>query len=297
MICMPYNILLYCTAFIIGHNTAVGEILVTIINDQDPELDETFTITLTSVELLNSFDDLRGFTFAGDSIIDMPPTLGANNELEVVILENDDARGVVSLDASVFAAVEGRTAYINMTRSGGMFGEIGIRYQITNGSARGNGQDYNVLSPQGEIVIIQGQTVASILVPIVDDTLPELQEQFFVELTGVTGGASLAGITTATVIIEPSDDPSGVIRFSVEDQSRAPIQNPFVGETPLPITYTVERIGGTIGTTEVQWRVTGPIPGRESNDIDPETLQGLVTFTAGQRCVYIIIAKKQYEIW
>ena len=289
MTCMISNVLLYCTAFTIAHNMAVGEIQVTIINDQDPELDETFTIRLLSVELLSSFDDLRGFTFAGDSsVIDMPPTLGANDELEIVILENDDARGVVSLDASVFAAVEGRTAYINMTRSGGMFGEIGIQYQITNGSARGNGQDYNVLSPQGEIVIIQGQTVASILVPIVDDTLPELQEQFFVELTGATGGASLAGITTATVIIEPSDDPNGVIRFSVEDQSRAPTQNPSVGESPLRITYTVERAGGTIGGTEVQWRVTGPIPGRESDDIDPETLQGFVTFTAGQRYVNIL---------
>ena len=55
----------------------------TIINDQTPELDET--ITLLSVELLNSLEDLRGFTFAGDSsIIDIPPILGANVELEVV---------------------------------------------------------------------------------------------------------------------------------------------------------------------------------------------------------------------
>ena len=267
---------------------AVGEIQVTIINDQEPELDEAFTIRLLSVELLNSFDDLRGFTFAGDSsIIDMPPIMGANDELEIVILENDDARGVVSLDANLFAAVEGRTAYINMTRSGGTFGEIGIQYQIINGSARGNGQDYSVLSSQGEIVITQDQSAASILIPIVDDTLPELQEQFSVELTGTTGGASLSGITTAAVIIEPSDDPSGVIRFSVGDQSRAPIQNPSLGELPLIMSFTVERAGGTIGTTEVQWRVTGPMPGRESNDIDPDTLQGFVTFTGGQRYLNI----------
>lgn len=265
---------------------AVGEIQVTIINDQDAELDETFTITLLSVELLDSFDNLRGFTFAGDSsAIDMPPILGPNDELEVVILENDDARGVVSLDANLFAAVEGRTAYINMTRSGGTFGDIGIQYQITNGSARGNGQDYRVLSPQGEIVIAQGQSTASIMIPIVDDTLPELQEQFFVELTGATGGASLGGITTAAVIIDPSDDPNGVIRFSVQDQSRAPVQNPSPGQSILSVDFTVERAGGTIGTTEVQWRVTGPMPGRESNDIDSATLQGFVTITSGQRYI------------
>ena len=281
---MINNVLLYSPAFTIEHNMAVGEIRVAIINDQVPELDEAFTIRLLSVELLNSFDDLRGFTFAGDSSsIDMLPIIGANDELEIVILENDDARGVVSLDAILFAAVEGRTAYINMTRSGGTFGEIGIQYQITDGSARGNGQDYTVLNPQGEIVITQGQSVASILIPIVDDALPELQEQFFVHLNGTTGGASLGSITMAIVIIDPSDDPSGVIRFSVEDQSRAPIQNPSLGESPLTITFTVERAGGTIGTTEVQWRVTGPMPGRESNDIDPATLQGFVTFIAGQR--------------
>ena len=146
-----------------------------------------------------------------------------------------------------------------------------IQYNITDGSARGNGQDYRLLSSQGEIVITQGQSMASIMVPIVDDALPELQEQFFVELTGATGGATLAGITTATVIIEPSDDPNGVIRFSVEDQSRPPVQNPSLGQPALSLTFRIERAGGTIGTTEVQWRVTGPMPGRESNDIDSAT--------------------------
>jgi len=263
---------------------AVGEIQVTIINDEEAELDETFTIRLLSVELLSSFEDLRGFTFAGDSsIIDMSPILGANDELEITILENDNARGVVSLDANFFAAVEGRIAYVNMTRTGGTFGEISISYNITEGSARGNGQDYNVLSPQGQIVIIQGQSAASIMITIVDDPLPELQEQFFVELTGATGGASVAGITTAVVVIEPSDDPNGVIRFSLEDQSRAPVQNPSPGQPALSLNFTVERAGGAIGTTDVQWRVTGPMPGRESDDIDPATLQGVVTFIQGQR--------------
>lgn len=265
---------------------ALGEIQVTIINDQYPELDETFAIRLLSVELLDSYDDLRGFTFAGDTI-DMPPMLGANDELEIVILENDNARGVVSLDANLFPAVEGRIAYINMTRTGGTFGDIGIQYRITNGSARGNGMDYSILSDVGEIVMIQGQSVASIMITIVDDSLPELQEQFFVELTGATGGASLAGITSAAVIIEPSDDPNGIIRFSVDDQSRAPVQNPSFGQQPLSITFTVERAGGTIGITEVQWRVTGPAPGRESNDIDSETLQGFITFAAGQRYIKV----------
>lgn len=263
---------------------AVGKIQVTIINDGEAELDETFMIRLLSVELLSSLEDLRGFMFAGDSsTIDMPPILGANNELEITILENDNARGVVSLDANLFAAVEGRTAFVNMTRTGGTFGDISILYNITNGSAIGNGQDYSVLSPQGEVVITQGQSTASIMITIIDDPLPELQEQFFVELTGATGRASVVGITTAAVVIEPSDDPNGVIRFSVEDQSRAPVQNPSPGQLPLSLNFTVERAGGAIGTTDVQWRVTGPMPGRESNDIDPATLQGVVTFIQGQR--------------
>lgn len=280
----------FSLAFTISHNMAVGEILVTIINDQDAELDETFMIRLLSVELLSSFDDLRGFVFTGNTTIDMPPILGANDELEITILENDNARGIVSLAANLFPAVEGRTAYVNMTRSGGTFGEISIQYQITNGSAIGNGQDFRVLSPVGEIVITQGQSVASIMIPIVDDVLPELQEQFFVELTRATGGASLAGITSAAVIIEPSDDPNGVIGFSVQDQSRAPIQNPSPGQPALSISLTVERTGGIIGATEVQWRVTGPMPGREGNDIDSTTLQGVVPFTSNQR--YFILLQK-----
>lgn len=275
----------HCLAVTIRHNMAVGEIQVTIVNDQGAELDETFTIRLLSVELLDSYDELRGFMYDGNNIIDMPPILGANDELEVVILENDNARGIVSLDANLFPAVEGRTAYINMTRTGGVFGDISVQYNITDGSAIGNGQDYRVLSSQGEIVITQGQSVASIMIPIVDDALPELQEQFFVELIGTTGGATLAGITTAAVIIEPSDDPNGVIRFSVEDQSRPAVENPSLGQPALSLTFRIERAGGTIGTTEVQWRVTGPIPGRESNDIDPATLQGFVTFTPGQEYV------------
>jgi len=262
----------------------MGEIRVSIVNDDEPELDETFIVRLLSVELLDSFNDLRGFTFAGDSdLIDMPPILGAVDQLVINILESDNARGVVSLDTNMFPAVEGQTAYINLTRSGGTFGDISVRYNVTGGSARGNGQDYIIASPQGEVVFTQGQEVASIMIPIRDDVLPELQEQFFVELTGATGGASIAGITIAAVIIEPSDDPNGVIRFSVESQAGVRIQNPSPGQSVQDASFTVERDGGIIGAVDVQWMVTGPSPGRESDDIDPNTLQGFIRFEAGQR--------------
>ena len=261
----------------------MGEIQVSIINDDEPELDETFIVRLLSVELLDSFDDLRGFTFVGDSnLIDMPPILGTVDQLEITILESDNARGIVSLDTNMFPAVEGQTAYINLTRSGGTFGDISVRYNITDGSARGNGEDYFVASLQGELVFTQGQEVASIMIPIRDDTLPELQEQFFVQLTGATGGASIAGITVAAVIIEPSDDPNGVIRFAVESQAGVIIQNPSPGQGVLHVSFTVERDGGNIGATVVQWMVTGPSPGRESDDIDPATLQGFVSFGSEQ---------------
>ena len=267
-----------------------------IINDAEPELDETFIVRLLSVELLDSFDDLRGFPFAGDSsLIDMPPTLGAVDQLEIAILESDNARGVVSFDTNMFPAVEGRTAYLNLTRSGGTFGDISIQYNVTEGSARGNGQDYIIASAQGELVFTQGQEAAIIMIPIRDDVLPELQEQFFVELTGATGGATIAGVTVAAVIIEPSDDPNGVVRFSVASQAGVIIDNPSIGDPVRHVDFTVERDGGNIGATVVQWRVTGPSPGRERDDIDLNTLQGFVSFEAGQR--YNPSCMLHYQTW
>ena len=234
-----------------GSNT--GTITVTIIDDAIPEIDELFTVTLTSVSLMNYENGGRDFTYNGDeSLIDSLPSLGSSTQFDATISANDDAYGIISLSNSSFEVTEGSTLVINVVRSAGTFGTLSLSFTVGSGSALGNGIDY--IAPSSPMSMAPGQTLLRLSIPIIDDITPELQESFLFTITGVEGGATVGSIRSASVIILPSDNPNGRVRFAASAVSGRVIENP-VG-SPTNVMLEVLRLDGSIGSIDVSGHVT-----------------------------------------
>ena len=216
-----------------------------------PEVNELFILTLTSVSLAEDINGGRDFNFEGDeSLIDSIPSLGIIKQTDLTILKNDDANGIISLTASTYYGTEGSSVAIELSRTRGKFGTLTVQYTVggvDTDSALGGGVDYS--SPGSSVTISPGQSSASVVVPIIDDNNPELQEFFSFELNSVTGGARLGNLTSAVVIIEPSDNPNGRVLFSSSDAAQV-IDNPT--DSIQAVNFDVLREDGTFGSIEVR---------------------------------------------
>lgn len=238
-----------CLGLLILNGEATAIIPVNIVSDDIPEIDEQFGLQLESVRLATDINGGRDFSFAGDTTqIDSVPQLGPNTATQVVIAKNDDANGVIMLVATQLTVQEGSIAMIQLLRSRGTFGTVAVSFSITPGSALGSGIDYS--APSSPITIPSGVSSAVIAIPIVDDAVAEFQESFTVALSTVGGGARLDGPTSALVIIDSSDNPTGRVRFT----STTPhtVDNPV---TAASETFIVERLDGTSGTVQVRYTI------------------------------------------
>ena len=83
-----------------------------------------------------------------------------------------------------------------------------VQFTTIDGTALA-GQDYTNVS--GILTFNPFDTVKSFSVPIVDDLISEGDETFFVQLTNVTGGATLVSPITAQVTILDND---AAVRFA-----------------------------------------------------------------------------------
>ena len=233
----------------IPNGEATTSVVATIVPDSIPEVDEAFIVRLVSIQLASDINGGREFNFAGDtSLIDSIPQLGPNTEAEIVIQKNDDANGVVSVTLNQFTVQEGDSAMVQLSRTGGTFAAIAVSFTITPGTALGSGIDFS--APSSPMIIPPGVSSAIISIPIIDDTVPEFQESFSIMLTGVGNGGRLGDETTAVVIIDASDNPTGRVRFSSTDVAGRVVDNPSAGSTIVSL--TVERQDGTNGIVEVE---------------------------------------------
>ncbi len=258
----------FLSALVIPSEASTASFMVETIDDTLPELDETFTISLTSVELL---DNAEGTT--------VPPSLGSNTQVVITIEASDDPFGSISIAQNTYNVNEGNTVAISLVRMGGTLGVVTVSYATINGRAMAPG-DYAVTS--GTIVFAQEQTTAEILVPTVDDDDPEIVEDFGFNLLSVSGG-SLGNITRATVFIAASDSPFGVVGFNSDQVTRG-ITIPNPTQFSVTVTLLVTRMGGKVGSTDINWNVTGPgNSGVPSSDITASSIRGTLTLTDGQR--------------
>lgn len=128
--------------------------------------------------------------------------------------------GVISL-ATSNVTVDETAGFValDVVRSEGTDGTITVDYATFENSAA-EGIDYTPTS--GTLTFLDGQSVAQIQIPILDDDLAERAEQFNVTIDNVVGGATLLAPRTATVTI-------------VDDEVLLPNYDDFADSTGLII--------------------------------------------------------------
>ncbi|QEL14969.1 DUF4394 domain-containing protein [Limnoglobus roseus] len=144
--------------------------------------------------------------------------------------------GTISFDSLTFSQSEaGPTADLTLTRSNGT-GTVSVTVMFTDGTATG-GTDF--IATPITVTFAEGQTTATVSVPLTDDAIFEGDETFTATLTSPTNGAVLGAISSTEVTI--TDD---------ETQPTVSIANATVtegnaGTTALTFTVTLSGASAT----------------------------------------------------
>ena len=230
------------TTIFSGNDT--GEILVAITNDSMPELNEIFAVEIIAVEVIGR-NVLPG----------NEPVIGSTSSAEVTILENDDAHGefflYVNTDMDSISVPEADqfSAPLTIQRMGGTIGDVTVAWRVSGGSATA-GEDY--MASGASLTFQDGINMMSISIIILEDEIPERNEDIVVQLTAVTGGATIADNSgnTVTITIMANDRAAGVIGF-------APSSRSAVVSEGEEVTLIVSRMISSLGTVRITWEVTG----------------------------------------
>jgi len=156
---------------------------VPVIDDTDIEGDETVIVTLTSVTSASA-------------------TLGAPVSATNTITDNDIA--VVGITNTTDSEEPGTNGLFTVSQSTASINDTVISYVVAGTATPG--VDYVALS--GSLTINAGDTIATIPVPVIDDTQVEGDEAVIVTLTTVTNGAqtlNVSVIATNTILDDDVD--------------------------------------------------------------------------------------------
>ncbi|XP_078413685.1 adhesion G-protein coupled receptor V1 [Cetorhinus maximus] len=247
-------------------NQTEVNVTIPILDDVEPERPESVFVQLHNVVLLKGEQDRP---IAGS------PRLGSKNDImaHVIINANDDAFGTLQLSTSAVRVSENYIGpIINVTRTGGIFADVSVKFQALSMTAR-VGEDYSIAS--SDVILLEGETSKAVPIYLLNDIIPELEESFRIELINeTTGGAVLGAVTQATITIEASDDPYGSFGFE---------RTEFIVEEPesktTKINLPIVRNAGTLGTVTVQWIAT---MNEQQITSDLQVDLGEVTFAPGQ---------------
>jgi uncharacterized delta-60 repeat protein len=137
-----------------------------------------------------------------------PAILGTSNAT-VSIIDNDFNRGNLTFSSPEYFVSEAATVVnITILRTNGNTGAISVDYNTTNLTATA-GSDYT--ARQERLTIGDGQVSGVITIPILDDFVIEGNETFVVTISNPTGGATISGPASASVVIQENDFGPGSI--------------------------------------------------------------------------------------
>jgi sugar lactone lactonase YvrE len=243
-------------------NFAAGEtqktIFVGVNEDSFAEGDETFTVNLSNPS-------------AG-------ATLGQPSTATVTIVDNDGGSTVQFNPATYTVNEANGQVILNVTanRLGDATVQITVQYATRNGSAVA-GQDY--ISQTGTLVFGNGETQKQIGIAIVNDTLLENPENFFVDLSNPQNASLKAdGSNTATITIADDDSGPSTIRFSSAAYS--------VNENAGSVALTVVRSGGIQLTASADYSTAD---GSAEAGSDYTATSGTVSFAPGETQKTIVV--------
>ncbi|NXB81784.1 GPR98 protein, partial [Donacobius atricapilla] len=230
---------------IVAENATTASVIVTILPDNIPELQEGFIINITGVQLIIS------------SSGGQPSVKRLGLEIaEITIEENDDARGVFNFNAKkdITGAVVGyevpppqNVLKLPVVRQAGRFGSATLYWEAIHSTA--SIEDF---TPSfGNLTFADGQATGEIEITIIDDSEVEFLETFKIALVRVTGGARLGHDTLVTVAIPPNDSPVGVFGFEEKNVTVKEPQTP--DDSAAVVLLNVSRSQGGQGAVTVLW--------------------------------------------
>ncbi|MBE7520269.1 MAG: IPT/TIG domain-containing protein [Thermoflexaceae bacterium] len=154
-------------------------------------------------------------------------TPGAQTTAILTILDDDGATGQFQFSATNYNVAENAgSVLVTVNRINGSTGTASVSYATSPGTAI-PGSDYT--STSGTLTFLNGETVKTFSVTIIDDAISEVSETVSLALSGPTGGASLTAPSTATVTILDNETAIPVIT------SLTPATGPTGGTTYVTI--------------------------------------------------------------
>lgn len=243
-----------------------ASIVISTLPDTDPEMEMRFTLALS-----------------GASPATIGPDGGATDGHALVVPANDDAYGAFEIlvasavaddssrrTARIFETANARVP-LEVHRRGGALGPATVDWRVhhvTTSSAANQQPVADVLVTNGTLFFGTGVELGSLSIPIGNDDVPEIDEQFIVELFRSTGGATIVTPNVTITILE-NDDARGVIGFS------ASAITSFANEDHGVAHMLLERQRGLFGSVSAYWEVTSGDP---SGDL--QALNGTTIFAA-----------------
>lgn len=165
---------------------------VSTIDDAESELEEFFRVELSNPTFGSTIDDAIGIATLNDNDAPLAPIFSIS-------------------DAS---AAEGGSIVFTVTKTGMTSQTLSVNFATANGSANDN-TDY--VAQSGTLTFAPSVTQAQITVVSIDDTTEESSEQFFVNLSAATGGATI-GDAQGIGAINDNDAPPPP-SFAISDAS------------------------------------------------------------------------------
>ncbi|KAJ7406541.1 G-protein coupled receptor 98 isoform X1 [Willisornis vidua] len=230
---------------IMAENATTTSVVVTILPDHIPELQEVFIINITDVQLVTS------------SSGGQPSVKRLGLEIaEITIEENDDARGIFNFNVTkdITGAISGyevpppqNVLKLPVVRQAGRFGSVTLYWEAIHSTA-----SFEDFAPSfGNLTFSEGQATGEIEITIIDDNEVEFLEIFKIALVRVIGGARLGNDTLVTVAIPPNDSPVGVFGFEEKNVTVKEPQTP--DDSAAVVLLTVSRSQGGQGAVKVLW--------------------------------------------
>jgi hypothetical protein len=206
--------------------------------------------------------------------------IGAQSTATLTINDNDPPPSLSINDVSV---TEGNSGTVNavftVTLSAISGQTVTVNYQTANGTATAP-SDYTAI-PSTLLTFASGETTKTITVSVKGDTLAEIDETFFINLSGSTNATVSDNQGVGTIV---SDD-TPVVQFSSATYN--------VAEDGLHATITVNRLGDISKVAQVDYATSDPSglkncsdvagnPGNASSRCDYATSVGTLRFAAGE---------------
>ncbi|MEA2061675.1 MAG: DUF1566 domain-containing protein [Thermodesulfobacteriota bacterium] len=149
------------------------------------------------------------------------------------------SNGTLEFTSAELSAVEGEgTLTLEVSRSDGRSGEVGVSYEVVAGGSAARDEDFSVAD--GTLTWEdRDDDIKTITVSILDDLVVEEAETFSLKLLNATGDASIGSVSEVEVTI--TDDAGEASRTPLEIYCSV---TPASGMAPLDVTVTFDAAGG-----------------------------------------------------